>query len=95
MAKFILGDSIIQNGGNSAVGVYVIQLAKLWNIKTINVIRDRPDVDQLREYLKSLGADYVLTEEEIRKKEIMDSVLGSVPKPKLALNCIGGQGRTM
>ena len=89
-----LGDSVIQNGGNSAVGIYVIQLAKLWGIKTINVIRDRPDIDTLRQQLKSLGADFVLTEEEMRKKEIMESVLGSVPKPKLALNCVGGQVAT-
>ncbi|XP_017483627.1 PREDICTED: probable trans-2-enoyl-CoA reductase, mitochondrial [Rhagoletis zephyria] len=88
------GDSVIQNGGNSAVGVYAIQLAKLWNIKTINVIRDRPDVDELRQYLKSLGADYVLTEEEIRKKEVMDEILSKVGKPKLALNCVGGQCAT-
>lgn len=74
--------------------MYVIQLAKLWNLSTINVIRDRPDVDQLREYLKSLGADFVLTEEEIRKKDIMDKVLESVAKPKLALNAIGGQVAT-
>jgi len=35
------GDVIIQNGANSAVGQSVIQIAKAWGIKTINVIRDR------------------------------------------------------
>ena len=92
--NLFLGDSIIQNGGNSAAGLFVIQLAKLWNINTINVVRDRPDLDNLRAYLKSLGATYVLTDEEIRKKEIMDGVLKDIAKPKLALNCVGGQCAT-
>lgn len=94
--KFVvsLGDSIIQNGGNSAVGIYVIQLAKFWNIRSINVIRDRPDLEQTKEYLKSLGADYVLTEEEIRKRELMDKIFSDISKPKLALNCVGGQCAT-
>lgn len=32
---------VIQNGANSAVGVAVIQLAKSWGVKTINLVRDR------------------------------------------------------
>ena len=36
-----LGDVIIQNAANSAVGQSVIQLASINNIKTINVIRER------------------------------------------------------
>jgi len=35
------GDVIIQNAANSGVGRAVIQLAKLWGIETINVIRNR------------------------------------------------------
>lgn len=88
------GDTIIQNGGNSAVGTFVIQLAKLWNIKTINVVRNRDDISQLKKNLKSLGADFVVTEEELRKRETSDEILGQVSKPKLALNCIGGQNAT-
>jgi len=42
------GDTVIQNGGNSAVGQLVIQLCKIWNYKTINVIRDRPNVQELK-----------------------------------------------
>lgn len=33
------GATVIQNGANSAVGLNVIQLAKEWQLKTINVIR--------------------------------------------------------
>jgi trans-2-enoyl-CoA reductase len=36
-----LGDYVIQNGANSAVGQSVIQIAKAWGLKTINVVRDR------------------------------------------------------
>ena len=35
------GDTVIQNGANSAVGQAVIQLAAAWGINTINIIRDR------------------------------------------------------
>lgn len=85
---------MIQNGANSSCGLFVIQLAKLWNIKTINVIRDRPNIDEIRKHLTSLGATYVLTEEEMRKREVIDKILAECPKPKLALNCVGGQNAT-
>lgn len=35
---------VIQNGGNSAVGVAVIQLAREWGVGTINLVRDRCDL---------------------------------------------------
>lgn len=35
------GDSVIQNAANSGVGQAVIQIAKAFGIKTINVVRDR------------------------------------------------------
>jgi len=35
------GDTIIQNGGNSGVGLAVIQLGKLWNINVVNIVRNR------------------------------------------------------
>lgn len=42
------GDTVIQNGGNSAVGQLVIQLSKAWGYKTISVVRDRPDINSLK-----------------------------------------------
>lgn len=80
---------IIQNGANSAVGQYVIQLCASWDMKTVNIIRDRPNVNQLKQYLMDLGADYVLTEKELRTTDIFKSK--EVDKPKLALNCVGGE----
>lgn len=32
---------MIQNGGNSAVGQAVIQIANAWGLKSINVVRNR------------------------------------------------------
>ncbi|XP_032670465.1 enoyl-[acyl-carrier-protein] reductase, mitochondrial [Odontomachus brunneus] len=83
------GDTVIQNGGNSAVGQLVIQLCKLWNYKSISIVRNRPKIQELKDQLKTLGADEVLTEEELRTTQLFKS--GKLPTPKLALNCISGQ----
>ena len=56
-------DYIIQNGANSAVGRAVIEIAKAMDIKTINIIRDREDVDALKTELQEMGADIVWTEQ--------------------------------
>lgn len=42
------GDTVIQNGGNSAVGQLVIQLCNLWNFKSVNIVRDRPNIQELK-----------------------------------------------
>ena len=86
------GDIIIQNGANSAVGQSVIQIAKHMELRTVNVVRDREDIAQLKHYLASIGADYVWTENELRTaKEFRDNIL---PKARLALNCVGGSSST-
>ncbi|XP_064491222.1 enoyl-[acyl-carrier-protein] reductase, mitochondrial [Pseudopipra pipra] len=87
------GDSVIQNAANSGVGQAVIQIARASGIKTINVVRDRPDLPQLVERLMALGADHVVTEEMLRKPE-MKEIFKSTPKPRLALNCVGGKSTT-
>ncbi|XP_033330834.1 enoyl-[acyl-carrier-protein] reductase, mitochondrial [Megalopta genalis] len=83
------GDTVIQNGGNSAVGLMVIQLCKIWNYKSVSVIRDRPNLEELKNYLTSLGADEILTESDIRNTQIFKSK--KLTSPKLALNCVCGQ----
>ena len=85
------GDVIIQNGSNSGVGVSVIQLAREWGIRTINIVRNRPEIDNLTSYLKSLGADHVVTEEFCRKPEMRELIKSLPNQPKLAFNCVGGQ----
>ncbi|KAK2518519.1 Mecr [Columba guinea] len=88
-----LGDSVIQNAANSGVGQAVIQIAKASGIKTINVVRDRADLPKLVERLVALGADHVITEEMLRKPEMKD-IFKDTPKPRLALNCVGGKSTT-
>lgn len=85
------GDSIIQNGANSAVGVYSIQLARLWNVRSINIIRDRPNIAEVIRELEEFGADYVLTETQVRQPDTMKEIFKNIQKPKLMLNCVGGK----
>ncbi|XP_073979679.1 enoyl-[acyl-carrier-protein] reductase, mitochondrial isoform X3 [Rhodnius prolixus] len=86
------GDCVLQNGANSAAGQNVIQFCKAWGYKSVNIVRNRPDIDKLKSYLISIGATYVLTEEECRNTQLFKS--GEVPNPKLALNCVGGKSAT-
>lgn len=83
------GDCVIQNGGNSAVGQNVIQICRVWGIKTVNVVRNRPEIEELKGFLRKLGGTEILTEEEIRTTKLFKE--GKLPKPRLALNCVGGQ----
>lgn len=87
------GDTVIQNSANSAVGQSVIQIAKAWNIKTINIVRNRENLDELVEQLKQLGATHVVTEEYSRTPE-MKELIKSVGAPKLAFNGAGGKSAT-
>ena len=57
---------IIQNGANSAVGQAVIEIAKSMKVVTVNIVRDRPNIEDLKNELRNLGADYVFTEQELR-----------------------------
>ncbi|XP_034875164.1 enoyl-[acyl-carrier-protein] reductase, mitochondrial isoform X2 [Mirounga leonina] len=88
-----LGDCVIQNASNSGVGQAVIQIAAALGLRTVNVVRDRPDLQKLTDRLKSLGAEHVLTEEELRKHE-MKNFFKDMPPPRLALNCVGGKSST-
>jgi len=87
------GDVIIQNGANSAAGLAVIQLAKLKGIKTINVVRDRPNFADLHDKLSQMGAHAVVTEEYLATAQFR-RMLGDIAAPKLALNCVGGKSAT-
>ncbi|CAJ0921543.1 unnamed protein product [Ranitomeya imitator] len=87
------GDTVIQNASNSGVGQAVIQIAASLGITTINVVRDRPDLQSLVERLRELGADHVITEEQLRKPEMKD-LFKNCPRPRLALNCVGGKSTT-
>ncbi|GJQ85479.1 hypothetical protein Trydic_g23902 [Trypoxylus dichotomus] len=87
-------DVIIQNGANSACGQYVAQLCKAWGLVSVNIVRNRPNINELKTYLTDLGASYVLTEEELRQTNLFKSEATAIPRPKLALNCVGGRCAT-
>ena len=52
------GDWVIQNAANSAVGTYLIQIAKERGIRTLNIVRRESAVARLEE----LGATHVLVD---------------------------------
>uniref|UniRef100_A0A672YFX1 Enoyl-[acyl-carrier-protein] reductase, mitochondrial n=1 Tax=Sphaeramia orbicularis TaxID=375764 RepID=A0A672YFX1_9TELE len=87
------GDSVIQNAANSGVGQAVIQIAAARGLNTINVVRDRPEFTQLSDRLKVIGATHVIKEETLRRPE-MKELFKTCPKPKLALNGVGGKSAT-
>ncbi|KXZ41920.1 hypothetical protein GPECTOR_243g590 [Gonium pectorale] len=80
------GDTVAQNGATSAVGEAVIQIAKARGIRTINLIRERADMEATVSRLKSLGADLVTTEARL----VDDLKASGLPAPRLGLNCVGG-----
>ena len=49
------------------MGQSVIDIAKVLKLRTVNIVRDRPNIAELKDDLISLGADIVWTEEELRK----------------------------
>ncbi|UJO19715.1 Enoyl-[acyl-carrier-protein] reductase, mitochondrial [Fulvia fulva] len=89
------GEWFMQNGANSGVGRAAIQLGRLWGYKSINVVRKRESGhEELVNDLKSLGADVVVTEEELKSKDFRDKVKqftnGGREPIRLGLNCVGG-----
>lgn len=83
------GGYVIQNGSNSGVGRMVIQLCKAWGLRSINIVRARPNLDQLKAELRELGADHVISDLELRDLETRSLV--ERLKPRLGLNCVGGK----
>lgn len=81
------GDTIIHTGGTSSTGKYILQLAKQRGIRCISVIRDRPEREETEHELKDLGSSLVVT-----PGELVDAIkVWPHGKPKLGLDCIGGQ----
>lgn len=85
------GDWVIQNGANSAVGQALIQIAAAKGINTINLVRNRENLSELKHHLEGLGATKVATYDDLKdlKSQVPEWTQG---KPlKLALNCVGGR----
>ncbi len=95
------GDYIIQNAANSAVGECVIQIARNYGLKTINIIRgsiegtDDRSIEEfkiIKEHLHNLGGDEVIGDVDLQKmdREERGKLIKKNP-PKLGLNAVGGE----
>ncbi|KAJ2742235.1 hypothetical protein GGI20_004627 [Coemansia sp. BCRC 34301] len=84
------GDCVIQNAANSGVGRAVIQLAHAQGIRTINVVRDRPEYADLEHELKDLGADIIVRDTDLGS-ELFRTQVRALGNVKLGLNGVGGR----
>jgi len=78
------GDWLIQNAANSGVGRYLIELAALAGIRTVNVVRR----EGLAAALEALGADAVVVEGDDLAARVAAATGGA--RIRLALDAIGG-----
>lgn len=78
------GDWVIQNGANSAVGGYLIQLARERGIRTLNVVRRASAMAAVRE----AGAEHVLVDGEDLPERVA-AIVGKEPV-RLGIDCVGG-----
>lgn len=79
------GDWVVHSAANSAVGGYIIQLAKQRGIKTINVVRR----EGLADDLKSKGADVVLIDGPDLAADIASAAANG--RVALAIDAVGGE----
>ena len=85
MVDLVAGSWVLQNAGNSAVGLSVIQMSKAMGFKTISQVRR----EELIGPLKALGADHVVLEGSDWTRQA-NELTGGEPI-LLALNSIGGK----
>src|SRR5579864_9831172 len=78
------GDWIGQTAANSAMGQYIIALAKLVGAKTLNVVRRENAAEQVRQF----GGDRVVLQGDNLQKGIEEALDGK--KLSLVLDTVGG-----
>jgi len=78
------GDWIGQTAANSAMGQYIIALAKLAGVKTLNVVRRKEAAEQVRQW----GGDRVVLQGDNLLKDIEEALGGK--KLSLVLDSLGG-----
>jgi mitochondrial enoyl-[acyl-carrier protein] reductase / trans-2-enoyl-CoA reductase len=84
-AELKKGEWLIQNAANSAAGRAVIQIAHELAYKTVNIVRRREPIDELR----AVGGDVVLVDGENLREEVKNAT-GGAPI-RLGLNAVGGE----
>src|SRR5438132_358437 len=78
------GDWIGQTAANSAMGQYIIALAKLAGVKTLNVVRREEAAKQVREW----GGDRIVLQSDNLHRDIEEALDGK--KLSLVLDMVGG-----
>ena len=78
------GDWIGQTAANSAMGQYIIALAKLAGVKTLNVVRREEAAQQVRQW----GGDLVVLQGDNLHKDVEEALDGK--KLSLVLDTVGG-----
>ena len=78
------GDWVIQNAANSGVGEYLIQLAKIRGLKTVNIVRRESAVAAV----KAMGGDIVLIDSSGLAREVARATNGA--KIRLGIDAVGG-----
>src|SRR6202022_4638275 len=78
------GDWVGQTAANSAMGQYIIALAKLAGLKTLNVVRR----DEVAQQVRQWGGDRVVLQGDNLHKDIEDALDGK--KLSLVLDTVGG-----
>lgn len=84
-ANLQAGDWVIQNAANSAVGNYLIQIAKSRGINTVNIVRRESAIAEL----ESLGGDVVLVDGDDVGKRVKEATGGA--SIQLAIDAVGGK----
>jgi NADPH:quinone reductase len=83
--KVPVGGTLLQTAAGSALGTMIIRLARREGFKTINVVRRREQVEEL----KTLGADHVLLESDGPLSEQVKAITGG--GVKYAMDPVGGE----
>ena len=79
------GDWVIQNVANSGVGEYLVQLAKIRGLKTVNIVRR----DSAVAAVKAIGGDVVLVDGADLAKRAAAATGGA--KIRLGIDAVGGK----
>lgn len=79
------GEWVMQNAANSGVGEYLVQLARLRGLKTVNVVRR----ESAAAAVKAAGADVVLVDGPDLDKRVAEAT--GHAQIRLAIDAIGGQ----
>mgnify|MGYP000234337741 CR=1 FL=1 len=79
------GEWVIQNAANSAVGSYLIQLAKRRGLRTVNVVRRESAVADVQ----ALGGDVVLVDDADLRHRVAEAT--NKAKIRLAIDAVGGK----